>query len=163
MKDVRGKTCCFSGHRMIPLDSLKKIKESLEINIEVLIQNGYVYFGAGGALGFDTIAELTVLQLREKYPQIKLILVLPCKTQTRAWKREDIELYESIKKAADKIVYISNDYSDNCMQLRNQHLVNFSSVCVCYQTKDTGGTAYTTRYAKEKGLQIVNIANLLLI
>ena len=69
---------------MIPLDSLKNIKESLEINIEVLIQNGYIYFGASDTLGFDTIAKLTVLQLRKKYPQIKLILVLYCKTHTRA-------------------------------------------------------------------------------
>ena len=40
---------------------------------------------------------------------------------------------------------------------RNRHLVDNSSVCVCYLTKDSGGTAYTVRYAKEKGLEIVNL------
>ena len=43
-----------------------------------LIKNGYSYFGAGGALGFDTIATQTVLHLKERYPHTKLILVLPC-------------------------------------------------------------------------------------
>lgn len=41
---------------------------------------------------------------------------------------------------------------------RNRHLVNSSSVCVCYLTKDTGGTAYTVKDAKQKGLQITNLA-----
>ena len=60
------------------------------------------YFGAGGALGFDTIAAFTVLKLKESYPDIRLILVLPCLAQTRGWSREDVEKYEDIKSKADK-------------------------------------------------------------
>ena len=54
---------------------------------------------------FDTIASRAVLAMREKYPNIKLILVLPCLTQTRGWILEDIVEYERIKAQADKIVY----------------------------------------------------------
>ena len=43
------------------------------------------------------------------------------------------------------------------MHKRNRHLVDNSSVCVCYLNRESGGTAYTVRYAKEKGLEIVNI------
>ena len=60
------------------------------------------YFGAGGALGFDTIAAFTVLKLKESYHDIRLILVLPCLAQTRGWSREDVEKYEDIKSKADK-------------------------------------------------------------
>ena len=160
MNDVKAKTCCFSGHRRLPLDSLNIVKESLESNVEALIQNGYIYFGTGGALGFDTIAAQIILKLKEKYSHIKLILVLPCINQTKGWKKDDVEIYESIKKSADKVVYTSDDYLPGCMQIRNQHLVNYSSVCICYKKNETGGTAYTVNYAKEKGLQIINIANL---
>lgn len=44
------------------------------------------------------------------------------------------------------------------MHKRNRHLVNDSSVCVCYQTRLGGGTAYTVGYAKEKGLAIIDVA-----
>ena len=30
-----------------------------------------------------------------------------------------------------------------------------AQVCVCYCRRDTGGTAMTVRYAKEKGLRII--------
>lgn len=91
------------------------IKKRLEKEVENSIKNGYLFFGAGGALGFDTLAAQTVLKLRERYPDIKLILVLPCKTQARGWKQADIDEYERIKAAADKVVYTSEDYYRGCM------------------------------------------------
>ena len=69
-----------------------------------------MYFGAGGALGFDTLAAQCVLSLRKRYPHIKLILVLPCITQTKGWSKNDIAIYEEIKSQADKVVYTSHDY-----------------------------------------------------
>ncbi len=41
---------------------------------------------------------------------------------------------------------------------RNRHLVDHSGVCVCYLTKERGGTAYTAQYAQRQGLEIVNTA-----
>ena len=105
---------------------------------------------------FDTIASRAVLAMREKYPNIKLILVLPCLTQTRGWILEDIVEYERIKAQADKIVYTAKEYTRGCMHKRNRHLVNNSSVCICYLKESVGGTAYTVRYAKEQGLEIIN-------
>ena len=42
-----------------------------------------MFYGAGGALGFDTLAAQTVLDMKKEYPQLRLILVLPCEDQTR--------------------------------------------------------------------------------
>lgn len=154
---IRNQTACFTGHREIPLLQLPKTKKNLEFTIEEAIQNGYLYFGAGGALGFDTLAAKTVLKLRKQYPQIKLILVLPCKTQTRGWRQKDIDEYESIMEQADKVVYTSENYFNGCMQKRNRHLVDGSSLCIAYLTKESGGTAYTVNYAKKNGLNIINI------
>lgn len=118
----------------------------------------YLYFGAGGALGFDTIAAKAVLTLQQSCPQIKLILVLPCKTQTRGWEKEDIAIYEDIKNRCNKVVYTSEDYARGCMLKRNRHLVDNSSACVCYLTESKGGTAYTVDYARRSGIKIVNLA-----
>lgn len=104
---MKNQTCCFTGHRKIPLDQLESVTQRLRDAVIASIKDGYLYFGAGGALGFDTLAAQTVLDLKKDYPQIKLILVLPCKTQARGWKQEDIEEYNRIMKAADKVVYTS--------------------------------------------------------
>jgi len=104
-----------------------------------------------------------VLELKAKYPQIKLILVLPCRNQTRGWKEQDIKIYNDIMAKADKVVYVSENYYNGCMHKRNRHLVNNSSVCVCYITEDMGGTFYTVNYARENNLRIINVAEDILI
>ena len=48
--------------------------------------------------------------------------------------------------------------TQGCMYKRNRHLVDHSGICVCYLTKDSGGTAYTVRYARTHGLEIINLA-----
>ena len=130
----------------------------LKAELTKLIKDGYIYFGAGGALGFDTLAAQTVLELKRNYPHIKLILVLPCVSQTRGWSAVDAEIYENIKREADKVVYTSQEYTRGCMHKRNRHLVDNSNVCVCYLTENTGGTVYTVDYARKNGLSIVNIS-----
>lgn len=156
---MKNQTCCFTGHRKIPPERYEVIAERLRCQITALIHQGVLYFGTRGALGFDTMAARSVLELRELYPQIRLILVLPCKKQTRGWSDADVVMYKRIKKACDKYVYISDAYTSDCMYKRNRHLVNFSSYCICYLTKRTGGTAYTVDYAKKRGLTVINLAD----
>ena len=69
-----------------------------------------------------------------------------------------IEEYNRIMKAADKVVYTSQDYYNGCMHKRNRHLVDNSSRCICFLTEKTGGTFYTVNYASEHGLMIINTA-----
>ena len=154
---MREKTCCFTGHRQLPPGERAKIANRLERVISSLYQRGVRYYGAGGALGFDTLAAQTVLRLRESCPGMKLILVLPCLTQTRGWRPEDAAEYERIKAQADKVVYTSQEYAKDCMFKRNRHLVDNSGICVCYLTKSSGGTAYTVRYAEGKRLEVINV------
>ena len=158
MINIKLRTACFTGHRTLPAEELSKISKHLEDTLIALIEQGYCYFSAGGALGFDTLAAQVVLRLREHYPQIRLILVLPCRNQTRGWPQDGIDTYEDTKRRADKIIYTAENYFRGCMQKRNRHLVDNSSVCICYLTKSTGGTAYTVNYAHRMGLRIINIA-----
>ncbi len=157
MTEKRIQTCCFTGHRELPWDR-QKLAERLEKAIIEQIEKGVRFFGAGGARGFDALSAQTVLNLKKKYPDIKLILVLPCLTQTRGWTTKDVEEYERIMDKADKVVYTSQEYTKGCMFKRNRHLVDGSSVCICYLVKNSGGTAYTVNYAKQQGIEIINIA-----
>lgn len=155
---VREQTCCFTGHRELPVWGRKQLAAKLEATITGLIDRNIIFYGAGGARGWDTLAAQTVLKLKPSYPSIKLILVLPCLTQTRGWRPEDIAEYERIKTQADKVVYIAQQYTRGCMFKRNRHLVDNSSVCVCYLNRESGGTAYTVDYAEKQGLEIINLA-----
>ncbi len=152
---MRNKTVCFTGHRKLP--QMQEIASKLKTAIIALINNGYCYFCCGGALGFDTLAAQAVLDLKEFFPHIKLVLVLPCKNQTRGWQSTDVKLYEQILNLADKCTYTAENYHNGCMHKRNRHLVDSSSICVCYLAENKGGTAYTVKYAKKQGLKIMNI------
>lgn len=152
-------TVCFVGHRKLPPEQLGRIERQLEAVIINLIERGYVYFYAGGALGFDTIAARTVLSLKSEYPHIRLYLALPCLSQADKWNPSDREIYEYIKGKADKVVYTSHEYTRGCMFARDRYLVDNSSICVCYLTETTGGTRYTVNYAKKFYMPIINIAN----
>ena len=155
---MRDKTCCFSGHRDIDAKAINEVKRRLRYTLTDLISKGYRYFGAGGARGFDTLAAFAVLELKKVYPHIRLILVYPCKDQTKGWNDDDKKKYEYLKSHCDKYVYVSEEYTKGCMHKRNRRLADNSSVCVCYLNKQSGGTAYTVNYAKQNGLRIINIA-----
>lgn len=155
--DRRSKTCCFTGHRDISTAQRSALEGRLRETIIALAERGVIYYGAGGALGFDTLAALAVLALKAEMPQLRLILVLPCLSQTRGWPEADRQVYEAIKSRADKVRYISERYTADCMFRRNRHLVDDSGICVCYMSRPTGGTAYTVKYARQRGLEIINL------
>ena len=62
---MRELTVCFTGHRKLPFMQLHSIEKRLKDEIISLIEQGYRYFGAGGALGFDTIAAQAVLEAKK--------------------------------------------------------------------------------------------------
>ena len=68
--DLKKYTVCFTGHRKIPPEQMDTLARRLKKAIIELIENGYLYFGAGGALGFDTLVAQTVLELKGMYPKI---------------------------------------------------------------------------------------------
>lgn len=151
-------TCCFSGHRSIPFFETLEITLKIKKEIEKLIKDGYNRFICGGALGFDTICALSVLKAKKNHPEIKLILALPCEDQTEKWQQKDKDVYEKIKKESDQVIYLSKSYYKGCLLKRNRYMVDNSSCCIYFLNKDYGGTAYTVRYATEKGLKMKNIA-----
>ena len=155
------KTVCFTGHRDIPMKNYDAVSKKLEEVITLLINNGYIFFGVGGALGFDKISALTIIKLKEKYNFIKLILVLPCKNHFKYWSNDERQIFCEILKFADKIVYTSDNYFKGCTLKRNRHLIDNSRICVCYLDRNYGGTAYTVSYAKSKDIFVINIYDLL--
>lgn len=152
------KVACFSGHRKLPED-LTKLQANLEKAIVELIKRGVVFFGNGGAVGFDALAAITVLRLKEDYPHIRLVMVLPCppEQQSSRWNDKQKKQYYEILDQADKVRILSPQYTSCCMLDRNRHMVDSSTYLICYLREQRGGTFYTVNYAEKRGLQIRRI------
>lgn len=154
----KSKVACFSGHRRLPQEC-EQLSADLEAAIVSLIERGVVFFGAGGALGFDMLAEETVLRLKKRYPQIRLVLVLPCspEQQTLKWSSAQKKRYYNILERADKVRILSDSYTSTCMLDRNRHMVDSSAYLICYLRENKGGTFFTVGYADRSGLEIIRI------
>ena len=152
------KICCFTGHRVIERKHLGRLQKKLYKLLREKYDEGFRVFRAGGALGFDTLAALSVLDLRRDFPDVKLELKLPCHDQTSMWKDADIEIYNSILSRADSVEYAEPRYTNYCMHKRNRMLVNGAHCCIAYYNgSGSGGTRYTCNYASEHGVEIINV------
>lgn len=154
----KDRTVCFTGHRAIK--NAEEVEQRLSKIIEGLAADGYTHFLAGGARGFDTIAARVVIQLKKAHPQITLRLALPFPSPyeiENGWSEEDIESYHTILYAADEVVYLAQQYKRGLYYLRDRYLVDNAAVCVAYQRRKTGGTAYTVNYAAEQAVKLIMV------
>lgn len=157
---MKRQTCCFTGHRILP-EPVEVLERRLLEAVEAAIQEGYLYFGAGGARGFDALASETVLRLKEAHPAIHLILVLPFDRQYRHegdWTSAEIDQYHRLRERASKVVILAPAYRSGIYYRRNRHLVDHSSLCLGFMTRAASGTGYTMAYAARRGLNTVNLA-----
>ncbi len=157
---LRQKTCCFTGHRALPAESIRTITQRTALEVRDLIENkGVRFFGVGGAKGYDTLAADVLFQLREKeFPDIKIILVYPFNGFTSRWAAEQKAVYDRFLPMYNKLVCVSDTPSKEAYLARNRHLVDHSAFCISYCTRSVGGTAYTVRYAAHCGLELRNVA-----
>lgn len=159
----RDQTCCFTGHRFLSPALRDEIIAAVDRRIKELYHAGYRYFLAGGALGFDTLAEVEVLRAARFDSDIKLILALPCRDQTAHWEGipdyvEHLRRYKQILGLADGVVYVNDFYTDTCMKERNLYMVEHSSACIAYYSGYVrSGAGQTFRMAQSAGLDIYNI------
>ena len=149
------KTVCFTGHRDIIISEVKPIKEI----IEKKITEGFDTFLSGGARGFDHYAGLMVLKLKEKYPHIRLILILPCNKDimSNKWDNKDKAILSEIILKSENVIYISDEYYNGCMKDRNAKLVELSSFCIAYYKKYKSGTGQTVRMMERAKGEVFNI------
>ena len=156
---MRQKTCCFTGHRDLPPNLLPMIRrQTAEAAEKLITENRVRYFGVGGAIGYDTVAAKVLFELKKVYPHIKVILVYPFEGFTSRWSTEQKAAFAKLLPLYDKRVCVEKAASKESYLMRDRHLVDGSAYCIAYCTRETGGTAYTLRYAIEQGSHIRNIA-----
>ena len=158
MEDKTTISVCFTGHRRADISAATHAL--LLCQLKKLINDGFCDFYAGGSIGWDTICERAVIDLKTEGFEIRLHLILPCcfEEQTLGWTDGEKQEFINIQSRADTIEYISEHYTDNCMRQRNQKLVDNADMAICYfdSRRTRSGTGQTVRMAEKKGLRIWN-------
>ena len=155
--DKRSFTCCFTGHRNLPIGQEEEIWKRVYACLESLLEEGVRYFGVGGALGFDTLVAEKLLALRESRPEIRIILAQPFPGYQSRWTPAQ-QARAAVEARVDKVVVCCQRPSREAFLARDRHLVDGSSCCIAWCTRVTDGTAYTLRYAQRRGLRVWNVA-----
>ena len=161
------KACCYTGHRPEKLGlgmeetsaGCERLKQRLFCETLRLTREGVCVFLTGMARGTDTWAAETVLKIRNVRPEgaVKLWAVIPYDRQSHSWSKEDMIRYQRILEQADKVTYISHEYTRACLHERNRFMVDNSMHMIAVFNGASGGTRNTIEYARKKGLDITII------
>ena len=93
---------------------------------------------------------------------MRLVMILPCLGQERAYSAADKERYRALLDQADMVRYTAHQYYRGCMLTRDRVMAEAAHHCICWLTRSTGGTAYTVRQCVLRDVPIINLAELCL-
>ena len=150
---------CFTGHRDVSGRTAALLPAATKKVIREAIGRGAYRFLAGGAVGFDTVAALCVLEMKSEFPHIRLELILPCRNQAQRWSDANRSIYSMILERADSVEYLHENYTASCMHDRNRRLVDLSDLVIAYFEHSGGGTAYTVAYALKNKKELINVSD----
>lgn len=149
---MEGKSCFFIGHR----EADERLLPRLEMVVDRLIQeDGVRYFYVGGYGGFDRLAAAAVRRMKQKYPDITLMLVLPYHPAERPTEAPDgfdgTYHPEGLESTPKRYAIVR----------ANKIMVNACDWLVCYVRHGAGNSRKLLEYAgrrEKKGfVRIVNI------
>ncbi|MDE5577532.1 MAG: DUF1273 domain-containing protein [Oscillospiraceae bacterium] len=165
-----GKTVCFSGHRPEKLPDegsdrsqvIRTLKSILYKEIIDSAENGCTTFITGLARGVDLWAGEMIMELKAKGMPLKLVAAAPYKAHGNSFKGRDKFILGNILLKADEVVYVSENYTRECMRLRNEYMVNRSDKLIAVVSDYRSGTGQTIRYAERCRIEvkIINAAKL---
>ena len=151
-KEKRKARCCFTGQRAEnvtrPVDD---VKVALENEIIQAINDGYKTFITGMAAETDIWAGCTVLRLKSRFPEIKLIVAVPYPGFRKQLPTVLHKNYDRILSEADLVKTISPVYDESTYQSRNEWMIDHSSRIIAV---NDGKPGCVTRYAKEKEVDV---------
>lgn len=108
---------------------------------------------SGMALGFDTLFADVCVEL-----EIPFIAAVPFRGQQNVWPQESRRKYaELLEKAVEVVIVSDGGYSPPKMQIRNEWMVNNSSVMLSCWDGSSGGTNNCVQYAYSQNKEVIII------
>ena len=158
LKFDRTVTAAFTGHRFYDFSQREFIQECLTSAISEAYDHGIRNFISGFALGIDLKAAQLVQSLKCNLPGISLTAAIPFKGQAERYNIYDKRVYRRLLELADKVIVLSDCYYPRCFLDRDEFMVeNASYLIAYYDGREKGGTYYTVKKARARGIPIINV------
>lgn len=155
---IKEASIAFTGHRNIAPEQKDKVRERLRKAVSLAYKEGKYQCICGMALGFDMLAAEEVLSLKARLPYLQLIAVVPFRGQNSRWDLAEQQRYDHILAKTDKVIVLSDTYYKGCLLRRNDFMLQHSNFVIAYYDgKQKGGTYYTCREARKRGMTVVNL------
>ena len=136
----------FCGHSQIyDKDTVRK---RLTNEIHELLRTGYRKFYLGGYGDFDTLAAVVLSELKQDWPDMERILILPYPDRKADMTLYDSTLYPPLENVPKRFA-ISH---------RNKWMIDKSDYVIVYVKRNFGGAVQFYEMAKRKGKKVINIA-----
>lgn len=152
-------TVSMFGHRRI--DNPAELETKLERVIGELIRTKpYVEFLIGREGEFDILAASVIRRMCKKLDMgnAHLTLVLPYMTaQFRKNQKSFLNYYDDVCICSPS----AQAYFKAAIKLRNHELVDQSDLVICYVKKSSGGAYGAMRYALDKDVDVIDLAECL--
>lgn len=148
------KKTAFIGHRKLFQQTLE---ERLKKAIEDEIQNGCLCFTMGTHGAFDFLALRTCKKLRKLYPNIRIEAVITSMNIFKSY--EELEEYSPFYEVDTVMYEIEQVHYKQQITLSNRKMIDSCDTLICYVDEKTyrSGAKNAMRYAKKKGLRIINL------
>lgn len=158
LKFDRTVSAAFTGHRFYDFSQRKFIQERLTSAISEAYDHGIRNFISGFALGIDLMAAQLVQSLKCNLPGISLTAAIPFEGQAERYNIYDKRVYRRLLELADKVIVLSDCYYPRCFLDREEFMVeNASYLIAYYDGREKGGTYYTVKKARARGIPIINV------
>ena len=158
LKFDRTVSAAFTGHRFYDFSQREFIQERLTSAISEAYYHGIMNFISGFALGIDLMAAQLVQSLKCNLPGISLTAAIPFEGQAERYNIYDKRVYRRLLELADKVIVLSDCYYPRCFLDRDEFMVeNASYLIAYYDGREKGGTYYTVKKARARGIPIINV------
>ena len=143
----------FIGHRQI---FAKTLPQRLIAAIKAEIESGCISFTMGAHGEFDSLALQSCRKLREEYPTLQIEVVL---TGLHAIQKSD-EWDSTPYSDVSTVLYdIEEAHYKQRITLSNKKMLDTCDALICYVDEKAyrSGAKTAMRYAKRKGLRVINL------
>lgn len=158
LKFDRTVSAAFTGHRFYDFSQREFIQERLTSAISEAYDHGIRNFISGFALGIDLMAAQLVQSLKCNLLGISLTAAIPFEGQAERYNIYDKRVYRRLLELADKVIVLSDCYYPRCFLDRDEFMVeNASYLIAYYDGREKGGTYYTVKKARARGIPLINV------
>lgn len=143
-------------------EGCQRLKDQIREQLALLCEQGVRRFYIGGSLGVDIWAGELLLELKEQYSNIELVLVLPYPKHDKDWDRRDRHRLSVLRQHSTEVVITGvEDVApvDN-FKKRDQYMIGHSDCLLAVHDnapRDHSGIAQVVNYSRKKRLPIILI------